>query len=229
MPKRWNFADIEERFVEAIGKESRGSGRRWDHISSAHRRIATTVDLPEFDHRNHSIPTDPATDWVEVPSSWIFIYSVFDSSTDNEIYRDTNLRHHARFRETDGLPPVGAVTRYLRAEDRIYYRDRPAESVDLVFDYKYLPDNVNQADEDRIPETPAQYDEALLRFAISDYYETIPGDDEQQTLMLRQLGQASEQAGMKILGMMFDPKTEETKGRHDTMRQRGYRFDVLGR
>lgn len=228
MPKRWNFGDIELRFVEAIGKESRGSGRRWDHISSAHRRIALELDLPEFDHRNLVLPTEPALDFVTLPDSVVFIYSIFDSSTDNEVYRDTNLRHISRFRDGD-LPPVGSLTRYLRAENRIYYRDRPAESVDLIIDFKYLPDNLTQAEAAQSPETPAQYDEALLRFAIADYYETAPGDDEAQTLALRQLGEAAEQSAMKKIGKMFDPKTQETKGRHDTMRQRGYRMDAVGR
>ena len=167
----------------------------------------------------------PLTDWIPLPSSIIFIYSVFDSSTDNEIYRDTNLRHAARFRDGD-LPPVGAVTRWIRAEDRLYYRDRPAESVKLLLDYKYLPDNLTAEDATRNPETPPQYDEALLRFAISDYYTTTSGDDLEETMAMRQLASMAETSALQMMGMMPDPKAQDTKGRHDTMIQRGYVFGV---
>lgn len=225
---RWTWGDISERFIEAIGKESRGGGRRDDHLSSAHRRVATELDLPEFDHRNLQLPTNPETDWVELPDSVVFIYSVFDSSTDTEIYRDANLRHHGRFRDGD-LPPVGALTRYIRAEDRIYLRDRPSESVNILIDYKYLPDNLSGDESEEFPETPAQYDEAILRYAIADYYETAPSADSEELALNQQRAQIANMAGVRVIQGMFDPKTEESKGRHDTMRQRGYNFNIGGR
>jgi hypothetical protein len=229
MSRRWDFGDIADRFDESVAGNTRAIERKWDHISTGERRVATVLDLPELDHIDTRLSTVVATDYIELPPSIVHIYSVFDLTTSSPMHKEESLRHRARFLESDGLPPTGAPYKWIRAaspagEARLYYRDRPTAVSTFLLDTKQLPDL--RADEDRAkhPVTPAQYDEALLRFALWDYYDTARGKDSEETAFLRSLAQQSQQSAMSLLSSQSQPKAEEDKAQHGRMHQRGYQM-----
>jgi hypothetical protein len=127
-----------------------------------------------------------------------------------------------RYLGTNGLPPPGSVTHYVRDGVRLYVRQTPTANTTLMVRVRRAVVALTDSDLNSSPISPEQYDEAIIFHAAANYYLSHPREDAagegQPPYSQKYLGAAA----LKLVAPKIAPAVEDKARYNETMRLRGY-------
>lgn len=217
-------------FLSAAGNSEDAAREKWLHLNHAHRRIASSLDLPELHVPDATVATTANQDWVSAPAEIRSIDWITDVATGRKLDPEQGgMRGRSRYLEAGQTrPPTGTASYYVPKGNRIYLRDTP-DSVDtLLVSFWAHPDNVGDADLDDYPVTTQEYDMSLVKLALGNFFDLHPPIGPDGSVDYAR-AQALTDKGSSELDGIRTRATDENLDRRQYQRQSGYDFSIWGR
>lgn len=222
-----DWANILDLYMSGCGNSEAAISERFIHLTEGYRGACGSLDLPELYIIGATEPTIADQDYIEMDADVYSIYAVSLKDTGQKLDPEpAGFRGRKRFYETGyARPPISAgVNFYVRKGNRLYFRDTPDDIYTMVIDFKVHPPAITSStDLTEHPITPPQYDMALVRWAMGNYYLVHPGEDPNHGDNLIASAQS------KLHAEKEDPVLKEIQDIRGFTSQRGYDFGIGGR
>lgn len=222
------WGELRKKFLGAVGKRNSAEQEAWDHLSEGYRRVASQLDLPELRVPDATVTVALGDHYFDYDCDAYAIRSIFNSTDGQPMHQESGgLAGYNRFLEASSAgtpkPPSGTPTRYVRAGNRVYFRDRAARETIFVVQFDLQVPEITASNINEHPVTPAQYDLAIVYLAVRAYFLAHPDEDtspEGQPSPSRKMADAAEE----ILARSKDPVAIESKAERTVVRVTGYRL-----
>jgi len=217
-------------FLTSAGNTEDAAKESWQHLNYAHRRITSSLDLPELHVPDATITTTADQDWITAPSVIRSIDWIEDTTTGRKLDPEPGgMRGRARYMESGEVrPPTGVMSFYVPKGNKIYLRDTPDSADQLLVSFWAHPDNVGDADIDDYPLTTQEYDMALAKMALGNFFDFHPPILPDGQVDHSRAQMLTEKAGSDLDGIRTRV-TDENLDRRQYQQQPGYDFGVRGR
>ncbi len=228
------WAQIRQHYIQGVGDAHAGAAEAYTHLSAAYRRVASDprLDVPELAAIDDPVTVSAGADYVEMSVLTTPAYAVLNvaNKTDGRPINPEpgGMIGRARYLEPGtGKPHSGSVTHYQRDGSRLYVRNTPSEDTVLIVRLRRQVPDISAADLNSNPLTPAQYEWAIVWYAIGNYLSVHPQPNEHGDP-----GNADQRyfamADAEI-GRQTSPRKEEDRARLEPLRVRGYSFRARSR
>jgi hypothetical protein len=225
MSQTW--AQIRKNYLQGTGDAHAAASEAYGHISAAHRRVASDprIDVPELAAIDDSVIILAGSDYTEVSSIDPDLYAVLTvvNKTDGRlIYPEPGgMTGRSRYFEAGtGKPPTGSITHYQRDGSRLWVRNTPSADTVLTVRLRRQVPDITEADLNSSPLTPAQYDWAIIWYAVGNYLSVHPQPNEHG-----EPGNADQRyfaMAEAEIGRQVNPRKDEDRPRLEPLRLRGY-------
>lgn len=222
------WGQLRQKYLSAVGKRDAAEQEAWDHLSEGYRRVASRLDLPELRVPDAIVTVAEDDYYFEHDCDAYAIRSLFNATDGTPMHEESgNMSGYNRFLEPSAtgtpMPPRGVPTRYFRAGNKVYFRDRANEEKKIVVQFDLQVPDVTVADINNHPATPAQYDLAIVYAAARSYFlvhpeQNVAPDGQQKP------SESLTAAIDEVLTRSKDPVEIESKNERLTIRVAGYRY-----
>lgn len=213
------WGELADLFLDITGHSTYAAREKWQWLTFARREIGARKNVRELFQPQAVQACTAGQDWIEIDTDVYAIISVFDTSSGLPLKREDSWVDRLRYCGTSGAPPEGELTHYFPWAKRLYLRATPSDTRNLNISFRFHPAMLTNADLALHPETPPQFDEALVWLAVSKYDAAHPSEASKSR---DALGQAE-----KLLNGLIEQKSEE-KGaglRQSYVSMYGYGFN----
>jgi hypothetical protein len=222
------WAQIRKRYISACGDTAAAREEAWDHLTEGGRAVANDpalAELPELMGIDESVVITADTDNALISAIDLNVFAIQNVLNKTEGFpvnpEPGGMIGRQRYLGTDGLPPSGSVTHYVRDGVRLYVRQTPTVNTTLMVRVRRAVVTLTDSDLNLSPITPSQYDEAIILSAAANYYLAHPKENNlgEGQLMSKKYADA---AALKMAVPKIAPAVEDKARIHETMRLRGY-------
>lgn len=222
------FGEILDLYLKGCGRTPEAQAERWAHLNDAYRKVCAQLELAELHVPNAEVTVPANQDFVDMDCDVYSIDWVFSKNIQRRCEpEEAGMRGRARFLDENGKPFSGHIYRYARAGNRLWFRDLDDVETNLLISFRFHPPKIDDSQFDKHPITPPQYDMAIVRWGIGNYFMIHPPERDGQTLFDH--GQQIIQRAQQDLALPKSQKAEENKDRRHMIRQPGYDFSLWGR
>lgn len=222
-----DWANITDLYMSGCGGSQACADERFLHLTEGYRGVCGSLDIPELYITGATEPTKAGQDYIEMDPDVYSMHSVVLQDTGQKLDPEpAGFRGRTRFYEAgQSRPPVSAgINFYVRKGNRLWLRDTPADVYTLILDFKLHPPAITSStDLTEHPITPPQYDMAIVRWAMGNYFLVHPGDNPKHGDDLIAGAQQALHAAVE------DPVMNDVKDGRGFISQRGYDFGIGGR
>lgn len=227
------WGQLRDLYLSAIGDNAAGREERWTHLTKGFRQVTVDpdVDIPELAAIDESLVIAAGADYAEMSGLDFTVFALLNvfNKTDGVPLNPEpgGMEGRARYLDTTGKPPSGAVTHYMRDGTKLYVRNTPSVETTLSVRARRQITALTDADISSTPLTPPQYDHAIVYFAVGSFYALHPKMSG-EGLPIREDERYNSMGKAEILRVKH-PRQVEDKVRRETMRLRGYSMSPRSR
>lgn len=226
------WSDIFDLYMSGCGNTDAAVSERFVHITEGYRGVWGNVDdLPEKYITEATEDTIASQDYIEMDPDVYSMHTVVNEDTGYKLQPEPGgFRGRSRYIEAGtGMPPESDNPNYyVRKGNKLYLRDTPNQIVTLAMSFKaHAPAITSSTDITEHPITPNQYDMAIVRWAMGNYYLVHPPRTDQGLDMTH--GQNLIDSARGMLLTPRSPVADETMDNNNYTRQLGYDFGIGGR
>ena len=223
------WGELRKKYLQAVGKRNSAEQEAFDHLSEGYRRVASRLDLPELRVPDATVTVAEDDNYFDHDCDAYAIRSIYNSTDGQTMHEESGgMAGYNRFLESSAVgtpkPPRGTPTRYVRAGNRVYFRDRPTRSTIFVIQFDLQVPDIALADINEHPVTPAQYDMSIVYAAARSYYLLHPEEDRPPSDGQPPPSVAFASATDEVLARSKDPVAIENQGERTVVRVAGYRY-----
>lgn len=225
---RMKWGRIRDSFVQAVEDKGAAQDEAWSYLSTAHRELFSTLDLPEDRVQDAEVTLSADTDSVTIPSTLYSVDKIVDKTTGYALDREQGgWTGRQQFLEAaTGKPPSGEPSWWVRRGHRIYVRDMPEADRTLLVSFKAHPTDLSEEFVDEYPLAPQQYDRTIVKMAVLQWWDLYPpmnAEDNADIPRVERLQQSID----RDLGRITKSQTEEQrKNESPWTRMWGYSMDL---
>lgn len=222
------WGELRLKYLSATGRRDSAEQEAWDHLSEGYRRVASRLDLPELRVADAIVTVAEDDYYFNHDCQAYAIRSIFNSTDGTPMHEESgNMSGYNRFLEPSAtgtpMPPKGTPTRYFRAGNNIYFRDRADGEKKFVIQFDIQVPAVTVSDINNHPIVPDQYHLAVVYAAARSYFLVHPTENTAPDGQQRP-SESLSAAVDEILTRSKDPVEIESRGERLTMRVAGYRY-----
>lgn len=221
-----DWRTIRRLYLRGCGNSPVAMEDSWTNLNYAYREVCAQLQLPELHIPNATVNTVANQDWIELDCDVYSLDWIQDRTNGYKLKPEPGgMRGRARYMEPgQARPPIGEIHSYIRKGSRIWLRDTPDSVRILMLSFRFHPPEIDDSNLAQHPITPPQYDMAIAKMAVSNFFVFNPpaGMDGPDT---RRSGQLRSEA-LADLVEPTAPEKEENLDREQYVRQHGYDFNV---
>jgi len=222
------WSDIFDLYISGCGGTNAAVGEKYVHVTEGYRGVCGTLDVPELYIPKATEGTVAGQDYIDMDPDVYSMHTVVNEDTGYKLQPEPGgFRGRSRYiQASTGMPPESDNPNYyVRKGNKLHLRDTPNRVVTLLMSFKIHPPSLTRSTTiTEHPITPPQYDMAIVRWAIGNYFLVHPpfadgGLDVNH-------GQGLINSAREMLVTPRDPVADETMDNNNFTRQLGYDFGI---
>jgi hypothetical protein len=225
------WSDIFDLYMSGTGNAPAAAKERFVHVTEGYRGVCGQLEVPELYIPGAEEDTVASQDYIEMDPDVYSMHTVVNKDTGYKLEPEpAGYRGRSRYIEAStGMPPeADNPNYYVRKGNRLWLRDTPNQVVTLLMSFKLHPPAITSStDITEHPITPPQYDMAIVRWAMGNYFLVHPPITDQGLDVNH--GQNLIASAQQLLVNPKSPMADEGMDSRNFTRQLGYDFGIGGR